>query len=278
MQNIEAKDFTAVVNSSSYQIKWESYIFPNMTDENEESITETILFDIFGIPNEDMGNKEKPISKNNIIIKFGSDNIESLLLYADELSRVYLPQIAIITNNQVRDIRDNRYLTLIKQAEEEKLYKTIFNYLWERDCYFNQRGLLINEYSPENLNPSNNLPCSSLNIMLAGMSRAGKSTFINVLSEKLVALETPEFISVTTEINEYVVYKKVQDKIIKFKFIDTPGLTFIPEKKVDTTKEVIDSMNKKLKEFNDTNDSIHIIYFFMADIPNLEQSKKFLLI
>ena len=111
--------------------------------------------------------------------------------------------------------------------------------------------------------------------MLAGMSRAGKSTFINVLSEKLVALETPEFISVTTEINEYVVYKKVQDKIIKFKFIDTPGLTFIPEKKVDTTKEVIDSMNKKLKEFNDTNDSIHIIYFFMADIPNLEQSKKF---
>ena len=146
-QNIEAKDFTSV-NSSSYQIKWESYIFPNITDENEESITETILFDIFGIPNEDMGNKEKPISKNNIIIKSGSDNIESLLLYADELSRVYLPQIAIITNNQVRDIKDNRYLTLIKQAADEKLYKTIFNYLWERDCYFNQRGLLINEYSP----------------------------------------------------------------------------------------------------------------------------------
>ena len=54
------------------------------------------------------------------------------------------------------------------------------------------------------------------------------------------------------------------------KFIDTPGLTFIPEKKIDTTQIVIDSINKKLKEYNDTNESIHIIYFFMAGIPNLE--------
>ena len=115
---------------------------------------------------------------------------------------IYLPQISIITNNEVKDVKDNRYLTLIKQTDDEKLFKNIFNYLWERDCYFNQRGLLINEYSPENLNPSNDLPCSSLNIILTGMSRAGKGTLINALSEKLMDLETPEFLSVTTKINE----------------------------------------------------------------------------
>jgi GTPase SAR1 family protein len=120
---------------------------------------------------------------------------------------------------------------------------------------------LISEYSPENFNPSKDLPCSSLNIMLTGMSRCGKSTLINVLSEKLVSLESPELLSVITEINEYVIYKEAQEKIIKFKFIDTPGSTFIPEKNIDTTKIVIDSVNKKLKEFNDTNDNIHIIYF-----------------
>jgi GTPase Era involved in 16S rRNA processing len=107
------------------------------------------------------------------------------------------------------------------------------------------------------------------------MSRSGKNTLINVLSEKLVSLESLELLSVITEINEYVIYKEIQEKIIKFKFIDTPGLTFIPEKNIDTIKIVIDSVNKKLKEFNDTNDSIQIIYCFMSGIPNLKQAKKF---
>ena len=275
-QNIDAKDFISG-KSANYKINWEAYIFKNMTDKTENSIMKTILFDIFGIPEEEIHfkNKKKPISKNNIIIKFGSNNTDFLIDCINILSRVYLPQIAIITNDEVKGIQDNRFLTIIKEAIQSELFKKIFNYLWERECYFNQRGQLISEYSPENLNPSKDLPCSSLNIMLTGMSRSGKSTLINVLSEKLVSLESPELLSVTTEINEYVIYKEIQEKIIKFKFIDTPGLTFIPEKNIDTTKIVIDSINKKLKEFNDTNDSIHIIYFFMAGIPNLEQAKKF---
>ena len=110
--------------------------------------------------------------------------------------------------------------------------------------------------------------------MLTGISRSGKSTLINILSEKLISLETPEFLSVTTEINEYIIYKEIKkDTIIKLKFIDTPGL--IQEKDNDTTDKVIKSINIKLKEFEDTNDIIHIIYFFMPDNPNLEQSKKF---
>ena len=59
--------------------------------------------------------------------------------------------------------------------------------------------------------------------MLTGISRSGKSTLINILSEKLISLETPEFLSVTTEINEYIIYKEIKkDTIIKLKFIDTP--------------------------------------------------------
>ena len=276
-KKIEAKDFQTG-KSSNYKINWEAYIFQNMTDETEEEIMNSILYDIFGIPEEEKDNfenKNAKISKNNIIIKFGSNNVDFILDCIDYHSRIYLPQIAIITNNGVRDIQDNRFLTIIKETIESELFKKIYNYLWERECYFNQRGQLISEYSPENLSPTKDLPCSSLNIMLTGMSRAGKSTFINVFSEKLISLESPEFLSVTTEINEYVIYKEIQDKIIKFKFIDTPGLTFIPEQNIDTTKIVINSINKKLKEFNDTNESIHIIYFFMAGIPNLEQAKKF---
>ena len=92
--------------------------------------------------------------------------------------------------------------------------------------------------------------------MLTGMSRSGKSTLINVLSNKLVSLETPELESVTNEINEYAIYRRANSKdILKFKFIDT--------------------ISKKLKEFEDTNDSIHIIYFLMSGLPNLENLKPF---
>ena len=276
-QKVDAKDFISQ-KSSTYEIYWEAYIFQNMTDETEESTMDSILYDIFGIPreeNDENDKKKMPISKYNIIIKFGSNNVDFLFDCIDYHSRIYFPQVAIITNDEVGGIKDNRFLTLIKEAKQPDLSKKMFNYLWERECYFNQRGQLINEYSPENLNPSKDLPCSSLNIMLTGMSRAGKSTLINILSEKLISLETPEFSSVTTEINEYVVYRKIGEKIIKFKFIDTPGLTLIPEQNIDTTKMVIDSIDKKLKEFNDTNESIHIIYFFMGKLPNLEHAKKF---
>ena len=99
---------------------------------------------------------------------------------------------------------------------------------------FNQRGNLINEYSPENIIPIKDLPSSSLNIMLTGMSRAGKSTLINILSKKLISLETPELTSVINEIKEYIIYREIKEEgkekeIIKLNFIDTPGIIIDPK-------------------------------------------------
>lgn len=101
IQNIEAK-ISVSGKSSNYQIKWEAYIFPNITAENEENAINQVLFDIFGIPNlnEDINDIKKPISKNNIIIKFTSDNIEYLLDYADYLPRIYYIFTTNINNNK----------------------------------------------------------------------------------------------------------------------------------------------------------------------------------
>ena len=276
-KDIEVKDYNTG-KSSNYKVNWEAFIFPNLTEENEESIMDKIFYKIFEIPKEEeiLENNKSNISKNNIIIKFGSNEADYFLNYIDSFSRLYLPQVAIITNSDVQSIQDNRFLTIIRKKKNSELYKDIFSYVWERECYFNQRGHLMNEYTPKNHDIAKDLPCSSLNIMLTGMSRSGKSTFINVLSKKLIALETPEFISVTREINEFVIYREVKGQgIIKLKLIDTPGLTFIKEENKDTTDDVIKSIDEKLKEFDDSNESIHIIYFFMSGIPNLEQSKKF---
>ena len=96
----------------------------------------------------------------------------------------------------------------------------------------------------------------------------------------MVSLETLEFKSVTTDINEYIIYRDIlkgnKKETIKIKFIDTPGLIFDQEyKKNNKINKVIESIETKIKEYEDTNESIHIIYFFMPDKPNLEQSKTF---
>ena len=277
-KDIEAKDYDTG-KSAKYKVNWEAYIFPNLTDDNEESIMDTISYKIFNFPNKEQNiqNNQQNISKNNIIIKFGSNNTDFLLEYIDcFFSKLFIPQIAIITNEEIKGNQNNRFLTVIKEKMHSELYKDIFSYLWERECYFNQRGHLMSEYAPKSHDKIKDLPCSSLNILLTGISRSGKSTFINTLSKKLISLETPECLSVTREINEFVIYKEVEGQgTIKFKLIDTPGLTIIPEENKDTTDDVINSIDKKLKEFDDSNDSIHIIYFFMIGVTNLEQSKKF---
>ena len=285
-KNIEAKNYISE-KSEFYSIYWESYIFPKITNDNGEKTIKTIFHEIFEIPDDKENNEknekkvEKKILNNNVIIIFGSKNADILLKCTYLLSRVYLPQIAVITNKNIEGIQDNRFLTILRHNDNKKILKEkIYNYLWERECYFNQRGLLINQFSPENAIPSKDLPNSSLNIMLTGLSRSGKSTLVNILSKKMVSLETPEFKSVTTDINEYIIYRDVGEKdkeeIIKIKFIDTPGLIFDPkDKKNNKVKDVIDSIEKKIKEYEDTNESIHIIYFFMPDKPNLEQIKIF---
>jgi GTP-binding protein EngB required for normal cell division len=277
-KDIEAKDYNTG-KSAKYKVNWEAYIFPDLTDDNDESIMDTISYKIFNFPNEEQNiqNNQQNISKNNIIIKFGSNNTDFLLDYIDSFfSKLFIPQIAIITNEEIKGNQNNRFLTIIKEKMHSELYKDIFSYLWERECYFNQRGHLMNEYAPKSHDKIKDLPCSSLNILLTGISRSGKSTFINILSKKLISLETPECLSITREINEFVIYKEVEGQgLIKLKLIDTPGLTIIPEEKKDTTDDVINSIDKKLKEFDDSNESIHIIYFFMIGVTNLEQSKKF---
>ena len=258
-------------------IFWESYNFPDINQDNENDIIELIenLFDIHDEEEETKNDEEKKINnseRNNIIIKFGENNIDILIKFMNFYSRAFLPQFAIVTNKDITiNLFDNRFLAIIR--DNSQVEKAIFSYIWEKDCYFNQRGCLIDELSPKNLSFDEISSTTSLNIMLTGMSRAGKSTLINVLSKKFVALETPNPESVTTEINEYIIYKKIGDYKVRFKFIDTPGL--IVDKKINTIDLLKDLITKKLKEYDDSNDSIHIIYFMTAAIPNFESIKQF---
>ena len=102
-----------------------------------------------------------------------------------------------------------------------------------------------------------------------------KSTFINLIADKMIAYESPSFSSVTTKISEFpILLDSSNNKILEIKLFDTPGLM---EKeiesngtKIDTKKLVKDLIEEKIKNCEDSKDDIHLIYFFLGPQSNLE--------
>ena len=111
--------------------------------------------------------------------------------------------------------------------------------------------------------------------MITGISRSGKSTLINILSQKLVTLESPFLESVTNKIREYEIIAS-KNGIFQsgIRLIDTPGLTKIEKEKdkskIDTIEMVKSAIKTKIKECNDAKDAIHLIYFVLKANTNLE--------
>ena len=210
----------------------------------------------------------------NIVIIFGRENAKIIIAFLNDVKKIYLPQIAIITDEKISEeedfqLYDNRYLALIKKDFK----KNLMLYLWEKECYYNERGNII-------LNLPGKIETNNyINIILTGISRAGKSTLINILSQKLVSLETNVMESVTNYIREYkLITSKNGGFLSGIRFYDTPGLTIIKDKnkKKNTFDEVMSMINKKIKECKDARDDIHLIYFMIRELQNLENYIGFL--
>ena len=262
----------------SKKIEWNATLYPDITDDNIEELFED-LEKKMDIPNEEFDEKKIEKDKNdkkarektkNVIIKFGKKNFFYLINYMNDIPKTHLPQIAIVTNEDFDEkeegLNDNRYLTIIKDKIKENLIK----YLWEKECYYNERGTII-------LNTIDKIETNNyINIMLTGISRSGKSTLINVLSEKLVTLESPFLESVTNRIREYkVITSENGDFLTGLRFFDTPGLTVIKNNSFlgrdrNTINEVKSAINAKINECKDSREDIHLIYFMLKSYTNLE--------
>ena len=260
----------------SKTIVWKAKLYPDIIDGNDGNINDLCndLIKRMDIPKDGYNEKEKdkndPKAREkikNIIIKFGKENSEYIINYMDSIEKLYLPQIAIITNENFNEeeegLIDNRYLTIIRYKSTEEIQKKLFEFLWEKECYYNERGTIILN-TPDKIETNN-----YINIMLTGISRSGKSTLINVLSEKLVTLESPFLESVTNEIREYKVLVSENGEFLTgLRFFDTPGLTV--KKNRNTIKEVKKAIEKKINETKDSRDDIHLIYFMQKNYDNLE--------
>ena len=186
-------------------VKWNGYKFPELNDGNNKKIIKDI-FDIIKNSN----------NKNRIIIKFGNSFIKELsfLINKLEIDKPFILFIFnendIINDSTFKNFKNPEYISYINDKQDpsdpEKIYLKIVSFLLEKECYFKERGNEIYRFLPANLlyhSPRGFLYC---NILLTGESRAGKSTFINKIFNKLMSYESGKLESTTREINCYELY------------------------------------------------------------------------
>ena len=214
---------------------------------------------------------ETIILKNQVILCFGNENTELLSNYFKKFRK---SNIIFITETEckISENMDKRYGANIiykesdeKEMNNEELNIKIISLLWELDCYFKEKGNINCRYTPENIfnGLENDNSLFTLNILVVGLTRVGKSTFINLMTRKLSALESDLTVSVTKKISDYYIYKDDNKKEhAAIKLIDTPGLV-----KNKTDKDYKDKENQIKDLIRNENKSIdkriHFIFFIL---------------
>ena len=242
------------------QFHWIARIYKNdkLNDEDIEIIAKEIM--------SDRGNKNNinKLMKYQVIICFENDNVEILSKNFEELCK---NRMIFITDSKchLNEDMEKRYATNIiyNRMTNKELNIKLISTLWELDCCINERGNQICRYTPERIfngleNDNSNF---SINILLTGLSRTGKSTLINLLSGKMVALEGDDPKSVTNEISEYYIYRNDdKNEHGAIKIIDTPGI--VPNKKnsKDIENKIINMIEEQDKTFEN---QIHFIFFVL---------------
>ena len=156
---------------------------------------------------------QKTTNKKNIIITFGNKYLKS---FRKMINNIEIDHPFVLFNfyendnfeeNYFDKFKFKNYISYIKDKYDPNLpylnLHKIISYLQEKDCYYNERGNLSCACTTANLLYKHSNLFIFFNILLIGESRAGKSTFINRMSNKLVSYESSKFESTTREITYY---------------------------------------------------------------------------
>ena len=249
------------------QFYWISKIYKDLSQETLDEIQKDIADD---------RDKFVPNINQQVILCFISEKNKNLLSLFDGVDDgIYCPLFIIVSESIIDNFKnvDRRKITNIivsKEMKIETLNSRIISALWENDCYYNEKGNKICRYTPDNIFNSLkiNLSFYSINILLTGKSRAGKSTFINYLLNKLTALESCAKESVTQYLTEYYLYSEQKDKKEErtaIKIIDTPGISMNDVKK---SKDFLENLLKNTEKSMEK--QIHFILFFFLEGESLE--------
>ena len=259
-------------NKKNNNFRWMGKSYPKLNNNNINNILNDLINSIGENKN-----------KKNVIIKFGDNYLKP---FRKMINSIETNHPFVLFNFSENDKIENdfftkfklpQYISYIKDKYDEKIpdlnLHKIWSYIWEKDCYYNERGNSECSYSPANFLYKPSKGFIFYNILLIGESRAGKSTFINRMFNKFVTYEARILESATREITYYEFglsdnnKEKEDNKLIKngyglIRILDTPGLVIT--KDLDASSKIIDMIDEEF-------DSIHMIYFFLKAQSNIEQ-------
>ena len=296
--------FPNKINDTQRTIKKEDIyfsakLFPGTADNNLNQIRQYI--------NQNIQNNKKGqyISKDVILVYPHRDrpigeNIDTWRRIAAEINQlpeVRLPFIIFLTHGTYEETRelifndngdifntfkDKRKISLIKIEKEgvnniqeigHLNSQKILSLLWEINQILNQKPFKPSKVYEANLfRMEENEPPTSVKILMSGFSRKGKSTFINLIFDKIVSLESPSIKSVTSETIEFI-YRDPEENLNEVNFrggikiYDIPGLL----EGTDTNmKNVKTEIEKSLENEKKSLDVINYIVFILGVQPNFE--------
>ena len=215
------------------------------------------------------------------LIIFVSDTIEKDTAYYRNILQDYNRHQNVEEGEEIDKLNIASFLYEENENINNFINKLI-NELWQCTIYFNQ---IPSMYLPMTQDDKDfeikvqKYPFT-LNILIAGENGTGKSTFINILSNKKISFESDVGLIKTNKINEYIVsYKESEiNKIINnnenhinqnnnegrkfnYKICDTLGFSF-------DNKELPDLI-EYIKKYNDesvrTKDKIHCLLYFLKE-------------
>ena len=204
----------------------------------------------------------------SVILIFGENGAELLCKELDKMEEVYMPFLVFLTKTKIQSIKmaDNRRIkNIVFNGDFSQALTEIISELWKIEGYYNERGNEYDNYLPSNKKGEKDISSdTSLNILLTGFSRSGKSTFINLIARQLIAYETPQGISTTQKItNYYITLDNTIQNMAKIKFIDSPGLIIEENSNKNNQNNIIKLIKESLVKSQEQKDKISMILFFI---------------
>ena len=214
------------------------------------------------------------------LILFVSNSIQKDTLYY----RNILKDFNLEENIEEDDEFDKLNISAILYDANENMNNFInklINEFWQCTIYYNQIPTMFLPMTQDDNQNSDDIEIKvqkypfTLNILIVGESGTGKSSFINILSNRKIAFESDNGIIKTNKINEYIIsYKEreikriinnnennISNRKFNYKICDTLGFSF-------ENKE-LPELIQFIKEYNDeliiTKDRIHCILYFLNE-------------
>ena len=244
------------------------------------------------------------IRRNNVILCFLKENEDSSIIenpiksMNTNLTLIEANNPIIVTvggKNPDIEFEKLKKINRLPGGNNDDILRNLHSKLLTIDAYLNERGNIFDQIVYRNLGKINKVTATTcLDILIYGGSRSGKSTFINNISDSLLAREQVNAETCTTKCTEYIIPfednnnsleqnnqglndgEQLENQVLarinqytgKLKIIDTPGL--LEEQDISKVCECINNY------INAEVEIIQLALFFMKDTTTLNKSKEVL--